>query len=155
MVSPWHNHRTSAGPVARALLALVACLQLAGGLVVPVAVTGPADRVAAKVCPCAPEDRPVPCCCGTGCCAAPGEDSPEQQQAAEDPAPRLLLVPAMAFKKCRGGDEGVSASADSGPLFLQALPEIVLAPSPVIDALPRSELPVSRADSPASPPPRS
>ncbi|MFM7539606.1 MAG: hypothetical protein ACKO9Z_08095 [Planctomycetota bacterium] len=156
MASSRHNHRNGAGPVARALLALVACLQLAGGLVVPVAVTGPADRAAAKVCPCAPEDRPVPCCCGTSCCSTTDDGGdPQPQPAKEEQQPRLILVPALAVKACHAGDGGVSASADSGPLFIEATSQLILASAPVTQASARSTLPVSRSDSPASPPPRS
>jgi hypothetical protein len=61
----------------------------------------------------------------------------------------------MAVRKCRGGDEGVSASADSGPLFLQAAPQIILASAPVTHALAGPTQSISRSDSPASPPPRS
>jgi len=156
MASPWHNHRNSAGPVARALLALVACLQLAGGLVVPVAVTGPADRVAAKVCPCAPGDRPVPCCCGTSCCSATEDGGdPQPQPAKEEQPPRLILVPALAVKDCHAVSGGVSASVEAGPLFLEAAPGMPLAGASDSPLSPLPAILVSRADSPASPPPRS
>lgn len=157
-MSPFGNQLSmSTGLATRTLLAMVAILQLAGGMVVPVALQSPSvsGAVGAKICPCAPAEKPVACCCGTGCCSTPGDDSPEQQQAVESPATRLLLVPALAVRNCRGGDEGVSAAADSGPLFLQAFPEIRLATAPAFASFSFSEVPVCRADLPDSPPPRS
>ena len=135
-------------------LVVMSLLQLAGSIVVPSAVVTSRSGGTVRLCPCAPPEKPVPCCCGTSCCSTETVNFTSSNEAAAPTPSRFELVPAVAARGCRGGDEGVSASGSSGTLWIQIFPVPTLSSQPSFYSVFVMAAPQSRNDVPTPPPPR-
>lgn len=135
-------------------LVVMSLLQLGGSIVVPAAVVSSRTGSTVRICPCAPLEKPVPCSCGTRCCSSENSTSTSFNEEAAPAPSRFELVPAVAARGCRGGDEGVSASGSSGPLWMQIFPVPVLSSQPSFYSVFVMAAPEFRNDVPTPPPPR-